>query len=87
MVSSGTRNNRVGQSRPLDSPFAHIRDHPLLSWAHHVGLIKVYADGSWHLSELALEWLRHQPVKIDNSGERALGDVPRCRYQMPSSGP
>jgi hypothetical protein len=40
----------------------------------------VYADGSWHLSELALEWLRHQPVKVDSTGERALADVPRYRH-------
>ena len=56
----------VGQSRPLDRAIAPISDNPLLAWAHSVGLIEVYPDGSWHLSDLALEWLRYQPVRAND---------------------
>jgi hypothetical protein len=56
----------VGQSRPLDRAFVQISNKPLLAWAHSVGLIEVHADGSWHLSDLALQWLCHQPIRADD---------------------
>jgi hypothetical protein len=56
----------LGQSRPFDRALAQVSNKPLLAWAHSVGLIEVYADGSWHLSELALQWLCHQPIPADN---------------------
>jgi hypothetical protein len=48
---------------------AQISNKPLLAWAHSVGLIEVYADGRWHLSDLALEWLCHQPIRLDEGFE------------------
>jgi hypothetical protein len=66
----------VGQSRPPDTPFARISTQPLLAWALSQGLIQVNADGSWHLTEVALEWLRHQPSKGSHVVAPRLGDLP-----------
>jgi len=66
----------VGQSRPLSTPFARVSNQPLLAWALSQGLIEVNADGSWHLTELALEWLRHQPLRAREPIAPRLGDLP-----------
>jgi hypothetical protein len=66
----------MGQSRPLGTAFARVSNEPLLAWALSQGLIEVNADGSWHLTEAALEWLCHQPVRGSGSGEPWLRDLP-----------
>jgi hypothetical protein len=77
MIPAGkTGDMSVGQSRPPDTPFARVSKEPLLAWALSQGLIEVNADGSWHLTEVALEWLRHQPFKGSNVGALRLGDLP-----------
>jgi len=48
----------------------------MLAWALSQGLIEVNADGSWHLTEAALEWLRHQPLRGSNAVAPRLGDLP-----------
>lgn len=64
MVLSEEKDQPVGQSRPIVSPFENIRSHPLLGWALSQGLIEVSANGTWHLTERALQWLCHQPIKM-----------------------
>jgi hypothetical protein len=77
MIPAGkTGDMPVGQSRPLDTPFARVRNEPLLAWALSQGLIEVNADGSWHLTEAALEWLRHQPLKKGNPVAPPLRNLP-----------
>jgi hypothetical protein len=66
----------VGQSRPLDTPLARVCDKPMLAWALSQGLIEVNADGSWQLTEVALEWLRYQPLKARNAAPSRLRDLP-----------
>jgi len=48
----------------------------VLAWALSQGLIEVNADGSWQLTEVALEWLRYQPLKERNAGLLRLRDLP-----------
>ena len=48
----------------------------MLAWALSQGLIEVNADGSWHLTDVALEWLRHQPSKGSHAVAPHLGDLP-----------
>jgi len=77
MISLGKmRDMSVGQSRPLGTPFARVSNQPLLAWALSQGLIEVNADGSWHLTERALEWLRHQPLRGSEAVAPGLGDLP-----------
>jgi hypothetical protein len=77
MIPAGkTGEMSVGQSRPPDTPFARVSKESLLAWALSQGLIEINADGSWHLTEVALEWLRHQPLKGSNAGAPRLGDLP-----------
>ena len=77
MIPAGkTGDMSMGQSRPPDTPFARISTQPLLAWALSQGLIVVNADGSWHLTEVALEWLRHQPSKGSHVVAPRLGDLP-----------
>jgi hypothetical protein len=66
----------MGQRLPPGTPFVRIRNEPLLAWALSQGLIEVNADGSWHLTETALEWLCHQPVRGSGAREPWLRDLP-----------
>ena len=77
MLLAGTLGDMpVGQRRPPDTPFARVCNKPLLAWALDQGLIAVNADGSWHLTEVALEWLRHQPVKATTAVLPWTRDLP-----------
>ena len=71
----------MGQSRPFVTPFARVCDKPVLAWALSQGLIEVNADGSWQLTEVALEWLRYQPLKERNAAPLRLRDDLPCPDQ------
>jgi hypothetical protein len=66
----------MGQSRPPGTPFARISNEPLFAWALSQGLIEVNTDGSWHLTEAALEWLCHQPLRGSDAADPWLRGLP-----------
>jgi hypothetical protein len=48
----------------------------LFAWALSQGLIEVNTDGSWHLTEAALEWLCHQPLRGSDAADPWLRGLP-----------